>query len=111
MCLWKNKIEADKESFWNAILPGRYLLVLQGFFALYCGLIYNDFMSIPLRLFGSCYGHPTEGTASNAKISEDCNYPFGIDPGWYHTFNELTFLNSFATPHFRLASKAKEKST
>ena len=26
-----------------------------GIFAFYCGLIYNDFLSIPLNLFGSCF--------------------------------------------------------
>jgi V-type H+-transporting ATPase subunit a len=33
----------------------RYLLFLMGFFAFYCGWMYNDFLSIPLDLFGSCY--------------------------------------------------------
>jgi V-type H+-transporting ATPase subunit a len=31
-----------------------------GFFAFYCGLIYNDFMSLSLNLFGSCYEVPTD---------------------------------------------------
>jgi V-type H+-transporting ATPase subunit a len=34
----------------------RYLLLLMGAFAFYMGLIYNDFMSLPLSLFGQgCY--------------------------------------------------------
>jgi V-type H+-transporting ATPase subunit a len=33
----------------------RYLILLMGFFATYCGLIYNDFMSIPMGFFKSCY--------------------------------------------------------
>jgi V-type H+-transporting ATPase subunit a len=28
----------------------RYLLLLMGMFALYCGFIYNDFTSIPLKV-------------------------------------------------------------
>jgi V-type H+-transporting ATPase subunit a len=30
----------------------RYLLLLMGIFATFCGLIYNDMTSIPLTLFG-----------------------------------------------------------
>ena len=33
----------------------RYLLLLMGFFAFFCGLMYNDFMGIPLKMFNSCY--------------------------------------------------------
>jgi len=33
----------------------RYMLLMMGFFAAYCGLIYNDMMSLPLDLFGTCY--------------------------------------------------------
>ena len=37
------------------IVPLRYLLAMMGFFAFYCGFIYNDFLALPTNLFGSCY--------------------------------------------------------
>ena len=36
-------------------LKVRYLLLFMGFFAFYCGWLYNDFLSIPLGIFGTCY--------------------------------------------------------
>jgi len=97
MIFWHKKIKADKTSLWNLALEARYLLFLQGLFSLYCGLIYNDFMSIPLNLFDSCYGHQHAHPHRRelVKVSRDCTYWFGIDPNWYGTDNELVFLNSF----------------
>jgi len=96
LCLFKDTIEKDRKSMLAAILPARYLILLQGFFAFYCGLIYNDFMAMPWNLFGSCYdGHNIPAGQYIPKISNDCTYPVGIDPGWYGVTNELTFLNSF----------------
>ena len=96
LIFWEKGIKADKTSLWNFALPARYLLLLQGLFSLYCGLIYNDFMSIPLRLFDSCYENPRSPAHRELiKTSRDCTYMFGIDPGWYGVDNELVFFNSF----------------
>lgn len=72
----------------------RYLLMLMGFFAFFAGLMYNDFTSIPLKLFGdSCYDVDFENKNAEVKNSE-CIYPAGIDPSWYLGKNELTYMNS-----------------
>lgn len=71
----------------------RYLLLMMGIFAFYSGWIYNEFFSIPLNVFGSCYGHaePEE----HAGRIEGCVYPFGFDPKWIRASNELNFFNSY----------------
>ena len=71
---------------------------MMGFFAFYCGWIYNDFMSIPTNLWGSCY-EPVEpdnpDNHEHEKMDPDCVYFFGIDPRWYNSSNELTYMNSY----------------
>jgi len=92
LVLFKSLIEQDKESIWRLAIPARYLILFQGFFALYCGLIYNDFMSLPFNIFGTCY---TKTSQETIERKADCTYPFGIDPYWGGKENELTFMNSF----------------
>jgi V-type H+-transporting ATPase subunit a len=75
------------------ILKIRWLFLLMGFFAFYVGWIYNDFLSVPINLFGSCYKNDFYKEIAVRK--EGCVYPFGIDPKWYVASNELTFFNSF----------------
>lgn len=63
-----------------------------GLFAFYCGFLYNDFFSLPLNIFGSCFNN-VEGTAVTEHIP-GCVYPLGLDPKWYIAKNELSFMNS-----------------
>lgn len=79
------KVESLKE-----VYEFRYMLFMMSFFSVYCGVMYNDFMSLPLNLFQSCYN-----TTTGKRNDPDCVYPVGIDPIWYGAKNELVFLNSF----------------
>ena len=49
---------------------GRYVLVLMGFFAFYCGTIYNDCMSIPIDVFGSTWEY--RHNASVSSLAQLC---------------------------------------
>lgn len=68
---------------------------MMGFFAFYCGWIYNDFLGMNLNIFGSCYEvREVEVETYIAPQQQDCIYPFGIDPIWGVSSNELVFVNS-----------------
>jgi V-type H+-transporting ATPase subunit a len=65
-----------------------------GGFAFFSGFIYNDFFSLPLDLFGSCYTrNPPPNDIETTQIA-GCVYPIGLDPKWYIATNELAFFNS-----------------
>jgi V-type H+-transporting ATPase subunit a len=54
MCIFNQPIRKAAPGA-AGILKGRYLFLLMGLFATFCGLCYNDFMAIPLNLFDTCY--------------------------------------------------------
>jgi len=84
---------------------GRYMLFMMGFFAVYAGMIYNDCFSLGLNFFGSRwafegqdYGSVEEGAVAQPTApygSDESVYPFGLDPIWHVSTNELLFFNSF----------------
>lgn len=53
------------------------MLILCGLFAMYCGLIYNEYFGLQLNIFGA---------------ENDTVYPFGIHPKYAKSMN---FQNSF----------------
>ena len=90
LCLQKDELVKSKSILVPA-LKGRYLILLMGIFAFYCGWMYNDFMSLSFPVFGSCYQN---GKTEVTIRKPDCTYPFGLDPKWYVAQNELAFINS-----------------
>jgi len=82
-----------KGSVVETLAPGRYFLVMMGFFSIFCGMCYNDFTSLPTYMLGrGCYTY-SEGEAV-PEWDTECVYPFGVDPSWYRSTNEIAFINS-----------------
>ena len=77
----------------ESVAPGRHFLLLMGIFSVFCGLVYNDFTSVSMYLFDSCWELPPHGE-QNAILKADCVYPVGVDPIWYMAQNEILFINS-----------------
>jgi len=75
------------------LLKARYLFLFMGFFAFYVGWLYNDLLSIPVPIFGTCYENHGD-IAIIPEANKGCVYPFGLDPKWYVATNELTYFNS-----------------
>uniref|UniRef100_A0A7N0T9V3 V-type proton ATPase subunit a n=1 Tax=Kalanchoe fedtschenkoi TaxID=63787 RepID=A0A7N0T9V3_KALFE len=95
----ERKLSSQKlGSFMEMLFGGRYVLLLMSLFSIYCGLIYNEFFSVPFHIFGGSAYRCRDDTCSNArtdglmKFTEP--YPFGVDPSWRGSRTELPFLNS-----------------
>lgn len=85
-------------SFMEMLFGGRYVLLLMSLFSIYCGLIYNEFFSVPFHIFGGSAYKCRDTTCSDAHriglVKYTDPYPFGVDPSWRGSRTELPFLNS-----------------
>ncbi|KAI3450508.1 hypothetical protein Pfo_007173 [Paulownia fortunei] len=85
-------------SFMEMLFGGRYVLLLMSLFSIYCGLIYNEFFSVPFHIFGSSAYTCRDATCSDSRsvglVKYRDTYPFGVDPSWRGSRSELPFLNS-----------------
>jgi len=84
------------------VYNARYFVAMMGFYAVYAGFMYNDFFSLGFNLFGTRWVEDrVEGGSIYYKADYDIlneggrgPYPFGVDPTWLGTSNELLFINS-----------------
>ncbi|XP_020552421.1 V-type proton ATPase subunit a1 isoform X1 [Sesamum indicum] len=85
-------------SFMEMLFGGRYVLLLMSLFSIYCGLIYNEFFSVPFHIFGNSAYRCRDTTCSDSRsvglVKYQDTYPFGVDPSWRGSRSELPFLNS-----------------
>jgi len=94
ICIRKDYLISTK-SLLCEILPYRYLFLLMGFFATFCGFLYNEFASVPLNFIPTCYDVVQEDGETLERSDPSCIHPTSIDPIWYAASNELQFINSF----------------
>ncbi|KAJ8768707.1 hypothetical protein K2173_023611 [Erythroxylum novogranatense] len=95
----ENKLSNQRlGSFMEMLFGGRYVLLLMSIFSIYCGLIYNEFFSVPFHIFGGSAYKCRDTTCSDAQtvglIKYQDSYSFGVDPSWRGSRSELPFLNS-----------------
>ncbi|CAF1863605.1 unnamed protein product [Brassica oleracea] len=85
-------------SFMEMLFGGRYVILLMALFSIYCGLIYNEFFSVPFHIFGGSAYRCRDTTCSDAYttglVKYRDPYPFGVDPSWRGSRTELPYLNS-----------------
>ncbi len=96
LCGYKDAL-IKRKSILAPLLKARFLLLLMGIFATFCGFMYNDFAGLNLNLFRTCYYAKYSDDAAHAVVNKesDCVYPAGLDPYWKYSSKELQFENSF----------------
>lgn len=92
----------------DTLYEGRWLFFLMAICSMYCGSLYNEFFGIPMDLFGTNWHYQDpiikndpDGLSEyaiwdNVGLPEDeyrC-YPYGADPLWKGSNNELDYYNS-----------------
>jgi len=109
--------DSVKKSVLSGASDMRYLFLLMGMMATYCGFIYNEFFAMPMNLFESCY-FPDQRQRWNPYLEEqlpvnqtevvnlvkgeyvylrrnnECTYAAGFDPVWGLTSNKLAYNNN-----------------
>eukprot|EP00198_Chlamydomonas_reinhardtii_P009401 XP_001698738.1 predicted protein [Chlamydomonas reinhardtii] len=99
--VWKEK-ELGRQTLGDILqmlYGGRYIILMMGIYSFYLGLIYNEFFSMPVIIFGRtkfkswCTGGCT--AAGVLKMPPgSAPVVFGMDPIWHGRKTELSYFNS-----------------
>eukprot|EP00878_Enallax_costatus_P010440 GHUV01010898.1.p1 GENE.GHUV01010898.1~~GHUV01010898.1.p1 ORF type:complete len:788 (+),score=229.98 GHUV01010898.1:234-2597(+) len=103
----KKFLKQQLDEIFGMAFGGRYCIVLMAVFSIFTGLIYNEFFSMPMTLFGKsrarCFiNNVLDDSIRDMRLCPERGgtikligpYPFGVDPVWHGTKSELPFLNS-----------------
>lgn len=105
MILTEDRMKQPMGEMLESIYGGRYMIFMMGAFGVYAGFVYNDFFALSLNLFGSKYEYDgclhdagncvAQLTDGASRVDGSNVYPFGLDPIWKTSSNELLYFNSF----------------
>lgn len=112
MVLFEKRLKNTGKSneVWQIFFGGRYIILMMGIFSIYTGIIYNDWFSKAVNVFGSSWRvgvgydfnfmqvtvfnlNPDSNATSNRMFNGQ-PYPFGLDPAWALASNKISFTNS-----------------
>jgi len=95
--IWNEKkwMGKKKNEIFAIIFNGRYV-VFFSCFAIYCGAIYNEFFAVSMDIWGTRWNLTHADVPAYTYNSDKYKYPypFGVDPSWKDSDNELLFYNS-----------------
>ncbi len=109
--MFLSKAKRIQGELWDTFFGGRYIILLMGAFSIYTGFIYNDIFSKAMNIFGSSW-HPlydeqtlaldeplqlnplTHSVTEPTGMFVGYPYPFGLDPVWQVSGNNIMFTNS-----------------
>jgi len=93
LIMYEDRISAESIGEIGAYLyNGRYMILVMSFCAIYMGFIYNEAISLSLTLFGPS-AFDVDGNFEQ-NFGDRAPYPFGVDPIWRHSENNIQFTNS-----------------
>eukprot|EP00879_Flechtneria_rotunda_P014171 GHRR01014808.1.p1 GENE.GHRR01014808.1~~GHRR01014808.1.p1 ORF type:complete len:648 (+),score=178.01 GHRR01014808.1:407-2350(+) len=106
----KKFLKQQLNEIFGMAFAGRYCIMLMAVFSIFTGLIYNEFFSMPMTLFGGsrmrCFKNGAlQPAVHDLRVCPEIGgevafppginpYPFGVDPAWHGTKSELPYLNS-----------------
>ncbi|KAK1765532.1 H(+)-transporting V0 sector ATPase subunit A [Phialemonium atrogriseum] len=100
MIYWEKPLKKVTFELFAMVFYGRYIALVMAVFSIYTGLIYNDVFSKPFTFFDSAWKwNVPEGYKGGSSIQATLKdppqrYPFGLDPMWHGSENDLLFSNS-----------------
>jgi V-type H+-transporting ATPase subunit a len=93
--VWNEKALASvRNEMFSFVYAGRYMLLMMGCFSIYCGAIYNDVFSLGAQPFVSQWRYVGSSQEATWSGKDADVHPFGLDPEWHLSENQLLFFNS-----------------